>query len=70
MTPDERRDPTILNGSRRRRIAQGSGTQLQEVNALVKQFGELQKVMKQFGGKKLKGRLPGMPGMPGLFGQG
>jgi signal recognition particle subunit SRP54 len=62
MTPDERRDPTILNGSRRRRIADGSGTRLQDVNQLVKQFGELQKVMKQVSG----GRLPRIPG---AFGQ-
>jgi len=47
MTPRERRDPTILNGSRRRRIAAGSGTTLPDVNRLVKQFGEMQKLMKQ-----------------------
>jgi len=47
MTPRERRDPTILNGSRRRRIAAGSGTTLTDVNRLVKQFGEMQKLMKQ-----------------------
>src|SRR5207247_11459399 len=50
MTAPERRDPTILNGSRRRRIAAGSGTSLPEVNRLVKQFGEMQKLMKQFAG--------------------
>jgi len=48
MTPAERRDPTVLNASRRRRIANGSGTTLPEVNRLVKQFGEMQKLMKQF----------------------
>ena len=47
MTPRERRDPTVLNGSRRRRIAAGSGTTLPDVNRLVKQFGEMQKLMKQ-----------------------
>jgi signal recognition particle subunit SRP54 len=47
MTPRERRDPTILNGARRRRIAAGSGTTLPDVNRLVKQFGEMQKLMKQ-----------------------
>jgi signal recognition particle subunit SRP54 len=47
MTPRERRDPTILNGSRRRRIAAGSGATLTDVNRLVKQFGEMQKLMKQ-----------------------
>ena len=50
MTPRERRDPTVLNGSRRRRIATGAGTDLTEVNRLVKQFGEMQKLMKQFSG--------------------
>jgi signal recognition particle subunit SRP54 len=50
MTPTERRDPTILNGSRRRRIAAGSGTSLPDVNRLVKQFGEMQKLMKQLSG--------------------
>jgi signal recognition particle subunit SRP54 len=62
MTPDERRDPSILNGSRRRRIAQGSGTRLQDVNQLVKQFAELQKLMKQMSAGKIARRLPGMMG--------
>jgi signal recognition particle subunit SRP54 len=47
MTPAERREPAILTGSRRRRIAAGAGTTLPEVNRLVKQFGEMQKLMKQ-----------------------
>jgi signal recognition particle subunit SRP54 len=50
MTPLERREPGVLNASRRRRIAKGSGTSLPEVNRLVKQFGEMQKLMKQLGG--------------------
>jgi signal recognition particle subunit SRP54 len=50
MTPTERRDPTVLNGSRRRRIASGSGTTLTDVNRLVKQFSEMQKLMKQLAG--------------------
>ena len=50
MTPVERRDPTVLNGSRRRRIAAGSGTSLPDVNRLVKQFSEMQKLMKQLSG--------------------
>jgi len=50
MTPLERRDPTVLNGSRRRRIAAGSGTTLPDVNRLVKQFAEMQKLMKQLSG--------------------
>ena len=52
MTAGERRDPTILNGSRRRRIAAGSGTSLPDVNRLVKQFAEMQKLMKQLSGGK------------------
>jgi signal recognition particle subunit SRP54 len=60
MTPAERNDPGILNGARRRRIAQGSGTRLQDVNQLVKQFGELQKMMKQMGGARGIRRMPGM----------
>ncbi len=57
MTPDERVNPKIINGSRRKRIAKGSGTNLQEVNRLIKQFGDTKKMMKmvQSGGiKKLK----------------
>jgi len=56
MTPGERQNPTMLNGSRRRRIAQGSGTQIQDVNRLLKQFVETRKLMKRFmqGGKKGK----------------
>jgi signal recognition particle subunit SRP54 len=59
MTLEERNDPTILNASRRRRIAHGSGTSLPEVNRLVKQFGEMQRVMKMMRGRG--GRLPGLP---------
>ena len=59
MTPAERAEPGILNASRRRRIAKGSGTSLPEVNRLVKQFGEMQKVMKMMKGRG--GRMPGLP---------
>ncbi len=59
MTRSERRDPSILNAGRRRRIAAGSGTRLQDVNQLVKQFAELQKMMKQFSGRKFGSRIPG-----------
>jgi signal recognition particle subunit SRP54 len=62
MTPSERRDPAILNASRRRRIAQGSGTTLPDVNRVIKQFGEMQKLMKQVSGGK-RG-LPSMPSIP------
>jgi signal recognition particle subunit SRP54 len=56
MTPQERRNPEILNGSRKKRIARGSGTRVQDVNRLVKQFEESRKLMKQFSemGKKAK----------------
>jgi signal recognition particle subunit SRP54 len=54
MTPEERRRPELIKGSRRLRIAKGSGTSVQQVNGLVKQFGQMQKVMKQVG----KGRMP------------
>ncbi len=75
MTPVERRKPEIINGSRRQRIANGSGTTIGEVNRLVKQFSEMQKMMKRFGGmmgggkkgKKGKMRMPAMPpGFPGF----
>ena len=60
MTIDERRTPKILDGSRRRRIAQGSGTSVQEVNQLLNQFQQMQKMMKKFGGKGGR-RMPAMP---------
>lgn len=58
MTMRERRNPDVLNGSRKRRIAGGSGTTVYEVNQLVKQFKEMQKMIKQMGSKK------GIPGLP------
>jgi len=66
MTPAERKDPSLLNGSRRARVAKGSGRTISEVNRLLEQFREMQKMMKkmsQGGG----GRM-GMPAMPGMFG--
>jgi signal recognition particle subunit SRP54 len=60
MTPEERRRPEIINGSRRVRIAKGSGTTVPDVNRLVKQFGEMQKMMKQMGG--LAGKKSGKKG--------
>jgi len=58
MTPRERADPDILNGSRRKRIALGSGTQVQDVNRLVKQFRESRKMMKSLGGRFQSAALP------------
>ena len=62
MTPQERRDPSVINGSRRLRIAQGSGMTTTDVNQLLKQFKEMQKMMKTFG-KGSKGRVPTLPGL-------
>ena len=64
MTREERQDPAVLNGSRRKRIASGSGVTVSEVNALLKQFKEMQTVMKQFGAMAKRGKLPKLPGMP------
>src|SRR5258707_1229550 len=67
MTPAERNDIALINGSRRLRIAQGSGTSTQDVNALLKQFKMVQGMMKQMGGGGGKRpRFPGLPGMPGM----
>ncbi len=73
MTPQERIEPKILNGSRRARIASGSGRKVQEVNALVDKFSAAQKMMKQMrngagmpGGMALPPGVPAMPAMPGM----
>jgi len=63
MTPLERRDPSVINGSRRKRIARGSGTRVEDVNRLLRQFAQARKLMKQLGGggkmmKKLAARMP------------
>lgn len=63
MTRQEREDPTILNGSRRKRIANGSGVTVSEVNALLKQFKQMQDLMKQFGAMAKRGKLPRLPGL-------
>lgn len=60
MTPDERNRPSIINGSRRRRIALGSGTTVQEVNRLLKQFEEMQRMMKRFSKGGMKRAMQGM----------
>lgn len=61
MTPAERRDPGIINGSRKKRIARGSGTKVQEVNRLLKQFEESKKMMKQLTDMTGKKGKKGMP---------
>jgi signal recognition particle subunit SRP54 len=71
MTPLERRDPKVLNGSRRSRIALGSGRKVSEVNNLVDRFTQAQKMMKQMrngGGRAGLSGLSGLPGIPGLKG--
>ncbi len=69
MTPQERRKPVVINGSRKRRIAKGSGTQIQDVNRLLKQFNQMQKMMKKMKNKGAMKRmmqgLGGRGGMPG-----
>ncbi|MFH2054930.1 MAG: signal recognition particle protein [bacterium] len=62
MTPDERRRPDIIDGSRRSRIARGSGNTVQDVNRLLKQFSQMKKMIKQLQSGKLKGLAPGMFG--------
>jgi signal recognition particle subunit SRP54 len=59
MTRRERVNPSILNGSRRKRIATGSGTQVSDVNRLIKQFDEAKQMMKKMGG--MKGKMPRLP---------
>lgn len=64
MTPDERENPALLNGSRRKRIASGSGTSIQDVNRLIKQFDDMRKMMKMVsggGGKNLGRMMANMP---------
>lgn len=68
MTLDERRRPEIIKGSRRRRIAAGSGTSLNEVNQLIKQFGQMRKLMKS--PKKMKGLMNQLGGMDAMKGMG
>ena len=60
MTPEERTNPVILNGSRRQRIAKGSGTTMADVNRLMKQFEDTRKMMKAVAGGNMK--MPNMPG--------
>jgi signal recognition particle subunit SRP54 len=62
MTLAERNNPKVLNASRRKRIATGSGVEVRDVNDVLKQFNEMQKLM----GQMRNGRMPGMPGMPSV----
>ena len=70
MTPYERENPSCLNSSRKRRIALGCGQKVEDVNRLLKQFEQMQQLMKQMNGKgkkrKLFGKMGGFPGIPGM----
>jgi signal recognition particle subunit SRP54 len=69
MTPGERRFPKTINGSRKKRIATGSGAQIQDVNRLLKQHMQMEKMMKKMSRGGMKKMLRGMPGgalPPGL----
>jgi signal recognition particle subunit SRP54 len=72
MTPKERRRPDIINGSRKRRIASGAGLQIQDVNRLLKQHKQMEKMMKKFSGGGMKNMMRGMQGQgrlpPGMGG--
>ncbi|HXF35884.1 MAG TPA: signal recognition particle protein, partial [Actinomycetota bacterium] len=68
MTPEERREPAIIGGSRRARIARGSGTTTSQVNELLREFEQARKMMRSLvgPGKGHRGRgVPGLPGFPG-----
>ena len=66
MTPKERTNPEILNTSRKTRIAKGSGTNIQEVNRLLKQFDQTRKMMKMVTGSKMSQMMGAMKGMRGM----
>ena len=66
MTREERQNPAIIGGSRRTRIARGSGVTTAEVNALLKEFEQAKKMMKSMLGGKRMPRIPGMPNLPGI----
>ncbi|MBR4393705.1 MAG: signal recognition particle protein, partial [Oscillospiraceae bacterium] len=76
MTQAERDNPSILNSSRKKRIAAGSGTSVVDVNRVIKQYDAMQQMMKQFSGKNMKklqkkmSRMGGMGGLGGLGGFG
>ena len=71
MTPAERENPDLLNGKRRERLARGSGTTIQEVNRLMKQFEDMRKMMKMMNSKdgmsKLMSQMKNIPGMKGMM---
>jgi signal recognition particle subunit SRP54 len=64
MTAQERKRPKLINASRKKRIARGSGLDVRDVNEVLNQFRQMQAMMGEF----RKGRFPNIPGMPGMFG--
>ena len=70
MTPDERRRPELIQGSRKRRITQGSGTQVQDLNRLLKQHKQMQKMMKKMKGGGMQKMMRGLGGLGGAGGPG
>ena len=67
MTPQERKNPTLINGSRKKRIAKGSGKQLEEINQFMRQFEQMRKMMHQMSKMQGKGKGMGFPNMPSNF---
>jgi signal recognition particle subunit SRP54 len=67
MTPKERRNHQVINGQRRKRIAKGSGTSVEEVNRLLKQFVQMKKMLKQIGGMAGLGKKKGLGAMKSLM---
>jgi signal recognition particle subunit SRP54 len=65
MTPQERSFPDVIRGSRKKRIAMGSGTQIQDINRMLKQFSQMQRMMKKFGKGGMKGMMRKLAGMKG-----
>ena len=70
MTPHERTNPEVLNQSRRMRIAKGSGTNIQEVNRLIKQFDQTRKMMKMVTGNQMKSMMSRMKDFKGQMPEG
>jgi signal recognition particle subunit SRP54 len=65
MTPQERSFPDVIRGSRKKRIAMGSGTQVQDINRMLKQFSQMQRMMKKFGKGGMKGMMRKLASMKG-----
>ena len=66
MTNEERRDHNVIDGKRRKRIAKGSGTTVQEVNTVLKQYLQMRTMMKQYGGMMARGKMKGLGKLQGM----